>query len=139
MTKTEKIAYSILRPINPSLIIVLGTYTILWGLWILNPFTDVFAAAALYSVMASLAGEWFWGGIAILSGLFVIRGALKPSYFNLRLGSFIGFFHWFIITLMYFAGDIVNTGGITALTFAVYSALVWLNIKVNRVLYEDNS
>lgn len=125
-------AVSLLRPINPSIIIILGVYTVVWGLWIINPWWHVLASAPLYSQMARLAPEVVWGGIAILSGAITIRGALKPSFKNLQLGSFIGFFHWFAISILYFLGDWTNTGGITALAFALYSAIIWVNIKVNR-------
>ena len=136
MTTREKIAVSLLRPLNPSLILVLGGYTILWGLWILNPWWTVFSTAALYHIMATLAPEYVWGGIAVISGMLIIRGAIKPSYENLLTGSWIGFMHWLIIAIMYFVGDWMNTGGITALTFAIYSGIVWVNIKVNRRVYD---
>ncbi len=136
MTRREKIARALLRPINPSVIIILGIYTVVWGLWIVNPFWSVFSHAPLYAAMAAFASEYFWGWTAIISGLFIIRGALKPSYYNIQLGAFIGFFHWIVITVFYFAADWQSTGGITSLTFAVYSAIVWLNIKVNRANYE---
>lgn len=132
MTRREKIATSLLKPINPSIVIVLGIYTIVWGLWILNPLFTVFTQAPLYSAMQAIAPEYVWGSIAVAAGLLVTRGATKPSYDNLRLGSFTGFLHWFVIGILYFMGDAASTGGITALTFAIYSAIVWVNIKVNR-------
>lgn len=36
-----------------------------------------------------------------------------------------------MISILYFTGDPANTGGITALIFAVYAAFIYLNIKVN--------
>ena len=39
----------------------LGIYTILWGLWVANPFWDVFSTAPLYSQLSSIAPEVFWG------------------------------------------------------------------------------
>lgn len=132
MTRRDKIADSLLRPINPSVIIILGFYTVVWGLWIANPFWTVFTQAPLYMAMMGIAAEWFWGVLAIGAGLLITRGATKPSYRNLQLGAFVGFFHWFVIGILYFIGDWMNTGGITALAFAVYSAIVWVNIKVNR-------
>ena len=132
MNRREKVALSLLKPINPSLIIILGVYTVVWGLWILNPFWDVFASAPLYSQMAHIANEYVWGGIAITAGLIITRGATKPSYSNIQIGAIVAFFHWFTISILYFVGDWMNTGGITALMLAVYSGIVWLNIKVNR-------
>lgn len=133
----DKVASTLLRPINPSIIIVLGFYTIVWGLWLLSPFWTVFTQAPIYSAMMSVGTEPVWGAIAIASGMLIMRGAIKPSYINLRVGSFVGFFYWLIVAMFYFAGDWANTGGITSLTFAIYSAIVWVNIKVNREHFED--
>jgi hypothetical protein len=85
--------------------------------------------------MAHLAPEYIWGVVAIFSGTVIMRGALKPSAPNLQLGAFVGFFHWFVVGCMYLVGDWMNTGGITSLTFAIYSAIVWVNIKVNSKHY----
>jgi hypothetical protein len=136
MTKTEKVAQSILRPINPTLIIVLGIFTIIWGLWIMNPWSAAFGISAIYTAMASLLPEMAWGGIAVLAGSLTLRGAIIPSYDNLRTGSFVGFFHWFVIGILYCVSNFADPTGVMALTFAIYSALVWVNIKVNRLYYE---
>lgn len=139
MTRKERIADSLLKPLNPSVIIILGIYTVVWGLWIINPFWTVFTQAPLYSAMANIAPECVWGAVAIVSGATTIRGAVKPRFENIQLGSLIAFFHWLIIGILYLIGDWQNTGGITSLTFAAYSAIVWVNIKVNRAIYDKNA
>lgn len=126
-----------MKPINPSVIIVLGFYTIVWGLWLLSPFWPVFSQAPLYSAMMGIGSEYFWGSVAVTSGALISRGAIKPSYMNLTVGSFVGFFYWLVVAILYFAGDWMNTGGITSLTFAIYSGLVWLNIKVNKDHFQE--
>lgn len=137
MTRTEKIAVGILRPINTSLTVIVGGYTILWGLWFICPFWSVLSSAALYSVMAEIAPGYVWGCIAVLAGAIITRGALKPSSANLQWGALAGFFHWFAISMMYFLGDFTNTGGITALVFALYFCVIWVNVKVNRCHYDS--
>lgn len=124
-----------MRPLNPTIIVILGVYTVVWGLWVANPFWTVFTQAPLYAAMAGIAGEWFWGGIAILAGIITSYGAYKPSYFNMHLGSFVAALHWLVIAIMYFLGDWTNTGGITSLCFAIYASIVWLNVKFNKHLY----
>lgn len=136
MTRKEKVAASLLRPINPSVIIILGMYTVTWGAWLANPFWSVFTSAAVYSALGAIFCEFIWGCIAIAAGLVIMRGALKPSYNNLHIGAFTAALFWLVIGILYFMGDWMNTGGITCMTFFVYSALVWVNIKVNRHLYE---
>ncbi len=128
----EKVAFSLLDPINPSIIIVLGLYTVVWGLWIVNPFWTVFTTAPLYTAMMGIAPEVFWGSVAIVSGLVTMYGAIRPSAKNLQMGSLIAFFHWLIVGVLYLMGDWANTGGITSIAFAIYSAIIWLNVTVNR-------
>lgn len=141
----ERVAKSLLAPINPSLILVLGFYTVLWGAWLVNPFWTVFTHAAVYSAMAHFAwfihvpGEAFWGAIAMVTGALTLRGAFKPSYTNLHVGSFAAALHWLLIGILYFIGDWHNTGGITALCFFVYAAVVYVNVKVNKHLYEKSN
>jgi hypothetical protein len=40
--------------------------------------------------------------------------------------------YWLMVSVMFFAGDWQNTGGITAATLAVYCGFIWLNLRVNR-------
>lgn len=138
MKRTEKLAQQLLRPINTSFIVIFGFYTVLWGLWIFSPFWTVFTQAPLYAVMASISTEYVWGTIAMAAGLLITRGAFYPSRRNLQWGMFAGALHWFIIALLYFIGDWHSTGGITSLMFAVYAALVWVNVKVNPEHYPNH-
>ena len=137
MTRVERVAASLLKPINPSVIIILGIYTIMWGVWVANPIWTVFTQAPVYSAMAELAGEVTWGSIAVVAGLFIVRGATKPSYDNLVAGSIVGFFYWLVVGALFVVGDWQSTGGINALVFAAYSGIVWLNIKRNRDYFEN--
>jgi hypothetical protein len=135
MTRVEKVAQQLLKPINTAFIVIFGVYTIVWGFWVFCPFWTVFTQAPLYAVMASISTEYVWGLIAMACGLLISRGAFYPSRRNLQWGMFVGFLHWLTIAILYFMGDWTSTGGITSLTFAVYAALVWVNIKVNPEYY----
>lgn len=128
---SQKLAESLLLPINPAAVIILGVYTVVWGLWLVNPFWSVFSQAPLYHVLAQVAPEWFWGLVAITCGSFTIYGAIRRHYQPLVRGAIISGWHWLMISIFYFAGDPFNTGGITALTFCVYSVYIYLNLRVN--------
>lgn len=123
----------LLMPINPNIIAFLGLYTIVWGLWLIMPMWDVFTVAPLFNQMASIAPEWVWGTVALVSGMSISYGALKPSYRTLTVGAFIGAVHWLNVAVMYFLGDWHNTGGITSLAFCLFSAFVYLNIRLNKL------
>lgn len=131
-----KLAHALLQPINTSAIILLGAYTVLWGLWVLSPTWSVFGSAPLYSTMASIMPEFAWGLVAVAAGLVIVYGVLKPSYTTLTRGSLVAGWHWGIITVLYFIGDWMNTGGITTLIFCIYGLYIYLNIRVNKVLPE---
>jgi hypothetical protein len=130
-TKKESLATVLLRPLNPALIIILGVYTIVWGLWVANPFWEVFSSAELYGALSHIAPEWFWGCLAITAGTVTVYGAVKRHYGPLTRGAQIAGWHWLMISIFYFIGDPLNTGGITALFLAFYGAVVYLNIRVN--------
>jgi len=76
--------------------------------------------------------EWAWGLVAIITGAVTCYGVLRPSYRSLTMGSAVVAWYWTLIAFMYFWGDWESTGGISALTFATYSAFIYLNIKVNK-------
>lgn len=127
----DRLSDAVLRPINVASVLMLGIYTLLWGLWVASPFWDVFGTAALFGFMQSLAPEIFWGCLAMTCGVVIIAGAVKRRYRPLTLGASTAFFHWFMIAIFYFLGDPFNTGAITSLVFALYSAFLHLNLRVN--------
>src|SRR6478735_10097842 len=93
-----------MQPINTAVIIVLGFVTLMWGLWVVSPFWEVFTRADVYRHLAYLP-EWFWGAFAIISGVVMIWGVVRGSWASLMRGSWIGFIHWFVIDLLYWTGD----------------------------------
>lgn len=76
--------------------------------------------------------EWFWGTMACIVGVLMVLGVATRSFRRLILGARVGFYHWFIIGIMYFGGDWQNTGGVISMMLAAYCAFIWLNLKVNK-------
>jgi hypothetical protein len=132
----RKLIQALLWPINTTAIILLAIYTVVWGFWLANPWWHAFNRAALYSEMADFAPEWAWGFFAVFCGLVTAYGAIHPSYRALVIGAGAAFIHWLLIAIFYFWGDWQNTGGITSLTFAIYAAYTYLNVRVN---YRDGN
>jgi hypothetical protein len=127
----ENLAGALLKPINPSASVILGVYTVLWGLWVVNPFWSVFSGAEVFSVMSGLAPEFVWGIIAILCGSLMIYGATKRAFKSLTRGAGVVGIFWFLISLCYFLSDWHSVNGITAVVMAIYAGFVYLNIRVN--------
>ncbi|QWT29917.1 membrane protein [Streptomyces phage TunaTartare] len=125
----KELATALSKPINKVAAVVLSVYTFLWGFWIANPFWDVFKHAELYSWLSDVAPETFWGILAMAVGAIMTYGVVRGSENSLTIGAFVGFIHWLIIAMGYFAGDWKNTGGITSSAMALYCAAIYLNIR----------
>lgn len=125
-------------PLNKSSTTILALYTILWGLWVANPFWDVFSRAPLYNALSSVAPEVVWGGIALVCGCFMLWGVLRNSVKSLTWGAFVGFMNWFVIGGGYFIGDWQNTGGITTVAIAIFCGLVYLNAVFSGQTDDDD-
>lgn len=130
----SKIVSDLLRPINTSGIILLGVFSVIWGLWVVNPFWNVFDRAPVYEALA-YAPEWAWGAAAVIVGVAMLAGVFFNSYESLTRGAKAGFYFWLIVAILFFVGDWQNTGGLAYLLITVYCAFVWVNIKVNRRNY----
>jgi hypothetical protein len=134
----EQLRQTLLRPINPAVIVVLGIYTVVWGIWIMSPWWAVFPHAAIYGLMAKYGTEYIWGAIAVAAGTIIIRGALKPVYSNIEIGAWTSTIFWLVIAIFYFIGDWHTTGWLSAACFCIYSAIIWVNIRVNRKYFGDH-
>lgn len=127
----EEMIRALLKPINGASVVILGVYTFVWGLWVSAPWWDVFAEGELYGMLAVVAPELFWGLVAVICGLAITWGVFHRSFRALIIASSIGYWHWLMIATFYFLGSATSTGGITALTFAVYAGYVYVNMKIN--------
>lgn len=100
-----KVARGLNKPVNTFAALILGIFTMIWGIWIANPFWTVFDKADVYSWLSSVAPESFWGSLGMLCGFFIIFGIIRHTYASLTTGAFIGFVHWGLIAFGYFKGD----------------------------------
>lgn len=126
-----KLRFILSIPVNSAIALITGLYTLVWGLWVVNPFWDVFTRAPLFHALNTVAPEIVWGAVAVLCGMFMVWGVVKQSWRSLTSGSFVGFVHWLVISGGYFMGDWQNTGGITALAIAIFCGYIYLNLRVN--------
>lgn len=128
----DKIKQAMFRPINTAAISIMGAYTLLWGLWVGNPWWTVFDTAQLFNFMTVIMPEWAWGTVAIIAGIAMLYGVAKDSYGALKNGALSGFYFWLFASINFFLGDWQNTGGITLLMIAIYCGYIALNLHINR-------
>lgn len=136
MITIDRMATALLEPINPSFTILLSVYAFLWGFWLAQPFWSVYSASLALSNLSFFPG-YVWGLWALGVSALISRGAIKPSYSNLQLGAMLGFFHWFVIMLVLMTGDVTNPAWLTFALLSAYTALIWVNVKVNSAYYDE--
>lgn len=136
MKRIDSLAENLIKPINPSIIVLLGIYTILWGVWIM--FFPVFDVLPSFAPIASFTSKEAMGVVAWSVGVFICRGAFSPSYSNIRIGSALAAAHWLFFGIMLMIGQFQDPIGLSSIFFGIYAALVWMNLGVNKHLYSKN-
>lgn len=133
----EGVKQAMFRPINKAAISIMAVFTLLWGVWVGNPWWSVFNQADIFNAMQFLAPEYVWGLGALAVGVTMLHGVIKMSYNSLRLGAQTGFYFWLFASINFFIGDWKNTGGITLLMIAIYCGYIALNLAINKPEYEE--
>ena len=70
-----------------------------WGLWLLNPWTDVFSTYSGYQILGKILPEMLWGAIFTVIGLIQLLGLLWHNQGMRRNGSFAAALLWMIVWL----------------------------------------
>lgn len=131
-TALSRLAAQLIQPLRPLAIIVLGVYTLVWGIWVIEPAWNAIGHGQVFKVMSSLFPEYVWGTLGILIGIVLLFGLIIKSYQVLVVGSTLSGWFWGLITLLLFFGDWHSVLGWTALVFAIHASFIYLNIKINR-------
>lgn len=128
-----KVIKGLIKPINPYASIILGAMTFIWGLWLLNPFWDVFDSAPIFRLMTGLAPEWVWGLAGSIAGLSLIICNLRRDLIGIAAGLWLVSWFWGTVSLMMWLGDYKNTGGLTYSFICLWSNYAYVNVKINYV------
>ena len=128
----DKLAKRLSKPINTAAIVIMGGYTVLWGIWVGNPFWSTFKESKQFDWLAQVAPEWCWGVAALAVGIVMCYGVIRNSFNSLSIGSMIGTIYWGLIATGYYIGDWRDTAGLTKTMICLYCAFIFLNIRMNR-------
>lgn len=132
MTFSDRAINLFRKPINKGVTMMLGIYTIAWGLWVANPWLDTFAASGVYSHMAKLMPvEIVWGTLAVLFGLLTLLGLIEKYRRVVIYGAGASGAFWFMICVLYALGNLASTGALTAIFVATLATYIHINCKLN--------
>lgn len=120
----------VLGELRPRPLELLGAlWALAWGIWVGNPFWNVFPSSPTFRVLSQVAPESVWGLCSLAVGV----GQLWAVYRD-HLGwryrvSVLAFLLWSFITLMFMLGNPSSTATITYGMLALMAALVVGKIK----------
>lgn len=124
------IAEALLKPVNTVVTVLLGFFTISWGLWVVNPFIDSFDSQAFSALISFMPCEACWGLIAIFAGVMTLLGVWYKQEKTVFLGAESSAVYWFILSIFFFIGDWTSTAWLTASFLFVLATYIYLNCKV---------
>jgi len=125
----EIVLYSDSTPVE----FISGSFATLWGLWVGNPFQDLYVEfPIMYSGAKSIAPEWLWGSWALTVGLCQLLGLLFRKVNARRQGAFLGVILWSLASFAAFKSATGTTAPVfypllTLISFWSFasSAKVW--------------
>lgn len=127
----DKLVESILLPTNPTIAVVMGFYSLVYGVWLTAPGWTAFGVTS--TARATILPELVWGILAAAIGVIIILGTRFIQHdILIRTGLMAGCIYWTIAAVLSLISDWQSTAWITSFALTAYCGLLWLNITVNR-------
>lgn len=109
-----------------------GLGLLLWGLWLANPWTSVFAGTRAYALMSDVAPEWVWGSVYVLVGA-AQYGTLLTGHIRLRQsGCMAALAAWAVITYIVGRGNPTSTGIVIYGLLALSNVLLLMRLEMRK-------
>jgi hypothetical protein len=108
-----------------------GVIAVLWGVWLLNPWVQVFADDA-WSRIAVIAPEHAWGGALVVIGLCQLVALLKQSYRWRRVGAISAAAVWLALGVLLALARPYRLGVPSAWMFFVGASWGYLRIGMSK-------
>lgn len=126
----DRVAKSLLQPLNTSMVVILSFYNFLLGLWLVMPFATVSNRLGSWPI-------WLIGSILIFIGIFMLLGIILDKYRYILIGAGSGVIFWTACTSLLMYSNFFTAGWIIPSMMAIYCGLVFVNLKVNRRFIND--
>jgi hypothetical protein len=103
-----------------------GLMSLLWGLWVLNPWTDALRRLVGYHAVASWLPEWLLGSLVVTAGLLQLVGLFAHGIVARRAGNMLSIFLWLFVSALACTGSEPSPSLILFVSMAVTSLLVYV-------------
>ena len=111
---------------------ILGIGMLVWGLWVILPFTAF--VGPIYEFMLSLAVEGVWGALFLFAGITMTVGTFRKDIDWIKSGAFLGFALWLMLAILGVIAEPSATPVVTRGIIAVMHAWVYIQVKVHPEL-----
>lgn len=101
---------------------------LLWGLWTLLPFWDVFVEAPVFAPLGRLAPEEFWGGFALLLGAAQLFFASTSQFKVRQVLTVATMFVFVVLSLASLFGNYRNTAVVIYAVMAAEACLAYTRV-----------
>ena len=103
-----------------------------WGLWMMNPWVDIFSTYNGYRALADIAPDFYWGILLTLVGVCQLYGLVRRKYSYRRFFAFMAAVIWTFIAVLLALTSPFFLSVPTAFMFAVGAAWGYLRIGMSR-------
>lgn len=117
-------------PIVPMELLV-SMISVVWGLWILNPFGDTFPSSPSFRGMALMTPEWVWGLAMMGLGLVRLYALYRSSVVWRARLSVVGWLVWGFISISFALSNLWATAT------PIYGIFAGCSLIVARRLHKE--
>ncbi len=116
---------TVLGALQPRPLELLGVlWAVGWGLWVGNPYWEVFPGSATFRIMAIVAPEWVWGTVMITLGVQHLCALYSKNLTWRYYSSVVAFLLWSFTAIVLMIGNPSSTATVTYGMLSSMSGLV---------------
>lgn len=101
---------------------VVALMLILWGVWVANPFWELFTASPVFGLMAHIGPEPAWGVTVFAVGCLQMGFVFSRQWTARRATAVLSLFVYVLLSVMFGLG---NFRGVSTVIYAVFALLCW--------------
>lgn len=108
-----------------------------WGLWLAFPWWETFRSTPSFRIMGSLADEWVWGCLFVITGLVgmlsTLRGMFRVSQYAMLSSAVL----WFTVSGTFIASNFYSTASVIYPVVALLCCINYYLVEVKGALSNE--
>lgn len=122
---------TVLGALRPRPLELLGVlWAVGWGLWVGNPYWEVFPGSSTFRIMAIVAPEWVWGTAMIVLGVQHLCALYNENLIWRYYSSVVAFLIWAFTAIVLMIGNLASTATVTYVMLVSMCGLVMAKLML---------